>query len=184
MSSEFGQKGKIGDRFDREAEILQQLRHPNIVRFLAWGRFRGTSYIAMEYVQGETVEKMIADRGHLPWREVVELGIQICDALHYAHEHGVVHRDLKPSNLMVTADGKIKLTDFGIAKDLDATALTATGPNAGNGGLHVSRTNPGHARRQPQDRSLCTRGCALPDAGWQGAVRGNDAGRSHALPLE
>ena len=131
MSNEFAQKGKIGERFEREAEILQQLRHPNIVRFLAWGRFRGTSYIAMEYVQGETVEKVIVDRGHLPWREVVELGVQACDALHYAHEHGVVHRDLKPSNLMVTADGKIKLADFGIAKDLDATALTATGRTLG-----------------------------------------------------
>ncbi len=131
MGNEFAQKGKIGERFDREAEILQQLRHPNIVRFLAWGRFRGTSYIAMEYVQGETIEKVIVDRGHLRWREVVELGLQMCDALHYAHEHGVVHRDLKPSNLMVTADGKIKLADFGIAKDLDATALTATGRTLG-----------------------------------------------------
>jgi eukaryotic-like serine/threonine-protein kinase len=131
MGNEFAQKGKIGERFEREAEILQQLRHPNIVRFLAWGRFRGTSYIAMEYVQGETVEKVIVDRGHLPWREVVDLGLQACDALHYAHEHGVVHRDLKPSNLMVTADGKIKLADFGIAKDLDATALTATGRTLG-----------------------------------------------------
>ena len=132
MSSDFGQKGTIGHRFDREAEILQQLRHPNIVRFLAWGRFRGTSYIAMEYVQGETVEKMITDRGHLPWREVVELGIQICEAPSATpHEHGVVHRDLKPSNLMVTADGKVKLADFGIAKDLDATALTATGRTLG-----------------------------------------------------
>ena len=59
VGGEFGQKGKIGHRFEREAEILQQFRHPNIVRFLAWGKFRGTSYIAMEYVQGETVEKMI-----------------------------------------------------------------------------------------------------------------------------
>ena len=131
VSSEFAQGGKIRDRFEREAEILQQFRHPNIVRFLAVGRFRGTSYIAMEYVQGDTLEKMLQERGHLPWREVVELGIQVCDALHYAHEHGVVHRDLKPSNLMVTADGKIKLTDFGIAKDLDATALTATGRTLG-----------------------------------------------------
>ena len=79
MSNEFAQKGKIGERFEREAEILQQLRHPNIVRFLAWGRFRGTSYIAMEYVQGETVEKVIVDRGHLGWREVVELGLQVCE---------------------------------------------------------------------------------------------------------
>jgi eukaryotic-like serine/threonine-protein kinase len=76
MGGEFAQKGSLGHRFEREAEILQQLRHPNIVRFLAWGKFRGTSYIAMEYVPGETVEKVILERGHLPWREVVELGIQ------------------------------------------------------------------------------------------------------------
>jgi len=131
VSTEFAQGGKIRDRFDREAEILQQFRHPSIVRFLAVGRFRGTSYIAMEYIPGPTLEKIIADRGSLPWREVVELGIQICDALHYSHEFGVVHRDLKPSNLMITTDGKIKLTDFGIAKDLDATALTAEGRTLG-----------------------------------------------------
>ena len=85
----------------------------------------------MEYVPGETLEQMLQQRGPLPWREVVDLGIQICDALHYAHEHGVVHRDLKPSNLMITTEGKLKLTDFGIAKDLDATALTATGRTLG-----------------------------------------------------
>jgi serine/threonine-protein kinase len=131
VSGDLSQQSKIYERFQREAEILQQFRHPNIVRFLAVGRFRGTSYIAMEYVQGVTLEKILQDRERLPWREVVELGIQICDALHYAHERGVVHRDLKPSNLMVTADGKVKLTDFGIAKDLDKTALTATGRTLG-----------------------------------------------------
>jgi serine/threonine-protein kinase len=131
VGAEFAQGGKIRDRFEREAEILKQFRHPGIVRFFAMGRFRGTSYIAMEFVPGVTLEKVVLERGNLPWREVVELGIQICEALQYAHEHGVVHRDLKPSNLMVSADGKIKLTDFGIAKDLDATALTATGRTLG-----------------------------------------------------
>lgn len=131
VSSEFAQGGKIRDRFEREAEILQQFRHPNIVRFLAVGRFRGTSYLAMEFIEGTTLEKIILDRGSLPWLEVVDLAIQMCAALHYAHQHGVVHRDLKPSNLMVTADGLMKLTDFGIAKDLDATALTGTGRTLG-----------------------------------------------------
>ena len=132
VHGELAQKGKVFDRFEREAEILKQFRHPNIVRWLAWGRFKGTSYFAMEYVEGVTLEKMLQDRGEIPWREVVELGIQLCEALQYAHDKGVVHRDLKPSNIMVTPDGKLKLTDFGIAKDLDRTTqLTAPGRTLG-----------------------------------------------------
>ena len=131
ISGEISQRSKSYERFRRESEILRQFRHPNIVRFLALGRYKGTSYFAMEYVQGQTLEAILTRRGPLPWREVVTLSIQICEALHYAHEHGVIHRDLKPSNLMVTAQGQIKLTDFGIAKDLDATALTATGRTLG-----------------------------------------------------
>lgn len=131
ISGELAQKSKSYERFRREAEILQQFRHPNIVRFLAVGRYQGTSYFAMEYVSGETLEQMLRRQGPLPWREIVDLAIQTCEALHYAHEHGVVHRDLKPSNLMVSDEGQIKLTDFGIAKDLDATALTATGRTLG-----------------------------------------------------
>jgi serine/threonine-protein kinase len=131
VSGEISQRGRVYDRFMREAEILKQFRHPNIVRFLAVGRYQGTSYIAMEFIQGETLDKVLERRGVLPWREVVDLAVQICEALHYAHEHGVVHRDLKPSNLMVTPEGRLKLTDFGIAKDLDATALTATGRTLG-----------------------------------------------------
>jgi eukaryotic-like serine/threonine-protein kinase len=124
-------KGKGLDRFKREATILEQFRHPNIVKYMARGKSGGTYYYAMEYITGPTLDKVIRDRGCLPWREVVGLGIQLCDALHYAHERGVVHRDLKPSNLMLTEQGLLKLTDFGIAKDLDATALTATGKTLG-----------------------------------------------------
>jgi serine/threonine-protein kinase len=131
VSGEIARGGKVQKRFEREAEILQQFRHPNIVRFLAWGKFRGTWYIAMEFIQGVTLEKLIQDGGPIGWREVVDLAIQVCDALHYAHERGVVHRDLKPSNLMITEDRRVKLTDFGIAKDLDRTSLTATGRTLG-----------------------------------------------------
>jgi eukaryotic-like serine/threonine-protein kinase len=131
VSGEIARGGKVQKRFEREAEILQQFRHPNIVRFLAWGKFRGTWYIAMEFIQGMTLEKLLQESGPIEWREVVDLGIQVCDALHYAHERGVVHRDLKPSNLMVTEDRRVKLTDFGIAKDLDRTSLTATGRTLG-----------------------------------------------------
>ncbi len=124
-------KGKAFERFVREAEILEQFRHPNIVRYLARGKQGKTFYYAMEFIPGRTLDGLVEEGGALPWEEVARLGVQICDALQYAHEHSVVHRDLKPSNLMVTIDGDIKLTDFGIAKDLDATALTATGRTMG-----------------------------------------------------
>src|SRR3954451_6988673 len=75
ISGEIAKQGKAYERFRREAEILQQFRHPNIVRFLAVGRFQGTSYFAMEFVAGETLEQLLARRGPLPWREVVDLGI-------------------------------------------------------------------------------------------------------------
>ena len=91
----------------------------------------GTSYIAMEFIQGSTLEKILDERGAPALARGGQLAIQICNALHYAHEHGVVHRDLEPSNLMITEDGKVKLTDFGIAKDLDKTALTAPGRTLG-----------------------------------------------------
>jgi serine/threonine-protein kinase len=124
-------KGRVGDRFEREAEILKQFSHPNIVRFYAVGKSKGRPYIAMEFIDGGTLETRLEKDGPLEWKEVVDIGIQVCDALQYAHTHGVIHRDLKPSNLMIAADGTVKLTDFGIAKDLDATALTATGRTLG-----------------------------------------------------
>jgi hypothetical protein len=124
-------KGMASQRFIREAEILEQFRHPNIVRYMARGRSQGMYYYAMEYITGPTLDKVLREREFLPWQEVVALGVQLCEALHYSHERGVVHRDLKPSNLMMTESGQLKLTDFGIAKDLDATALTGTGRTLG-----------------------------------------------------
>ncbi len=132
ISNDVAQRNNTDKRFEREAEILKQFNHPNIVRWLGVGRFQGTSYFAMEYIKGSTLEQMLATRGALPWQEVVDLGIQISESLHYAHQRGVVHRDLKPSNLMINEKGQVKLADFGIAKDLDATEqLTGTGRTLG-----------------------------------------------------
>jgi serine/threonine-protein kinase len=111
-------------RFEREAAILKQFNHPNIVKLYGIGKSGGTRFYAMEYIEGEPLDQVLARRSRFSWEEVVELGQQLCAALQHAHEQGIVHRDLKPSNLMILADGTLKLTDFGIAKDLDDIALT------------------------------------------------------------
>ncbi len=118
-------------RFEREAEILKQLRHKNIVRLFGHGRTSGMPYFAMEYVEGESLDHALARRLRFSWEEVVSIGQQTCAALQHAHEKGIIHRDLKPSNLMYLEDGTVKLTDFGIAKDMDVTALTGANCTVG-----------------------------------------------------
>jgi serine/threonine-protein kinase len=112
-------------RFEREASILKQLKHPNIVRLLATGKYQGQPFYAMEYIQGESLDHVLERRQRMTWEEVVALAKPLCTALQHAHEKGIIHRDLKPSNIMVLKDGTVKLTDFGIAKDLDVTQLTS-----------------------------------------------------------
>ena len=125
-----GNEGAMA-RFEREANILKQLKHPHIVKLHATGNYRKTPFIAMEFVDGEPLDRLLARKGRLSWEEVVTYGKQLCEALQYAHEKGIIHRDLKPSNLMITREGVLKLTDFGIAKDTDVTALTAQNSTIG-----------------------------------------------------
>jgi serine/threonine-protein kinase len=125
-------KDSAAARFEREAAILRQFNHANIVRLFGVGRHHGMRYYAMEYIDGESLDRILARRGKLPWEEVVDFGMQLCAALQHAHESGVIHRDLKPSNLMILKDGKsLKLTDFGIAKDTDVTQLTSANCTVG-----------------------------------------------------
>jgi serine/threonine-protein kinase len=118
-------------RFEREAAILKQLKHPHIVRLIATGKYKKTPFIAMEYVDGEPLDRMLTRRGRLSWETTVDYAKQLCLALQHAHEKGIIHRDLKPSNLMLTKEGVLKLTDFGIAKDTDVTALTGMNSTIG-----------------------------------------------------
>jgi serine/threonine-protein kinase len=118
-------------RFEREAEVLKQLNHRNIVRFFVASQYQGSPYYAMEFIEGEPLDRILHRRGRVTWEEVVEVGKQICAALQHAHDQGIVHRDLKPSNMMILPDGTLKLTDFGIAKDLDVTQLTSANCTVG-----------------------------------------------------
>lgn len=114
------------ERFLRESKVLKRLSHPNIARYVGSGRYHGTPFYIMEFIQGESLDHILERRIKISWEEVVQIGTQLCAALQVAHDAGIIHRDLKPSNLMILPDGSIKLTDFGIAKDTDASGLTAT----------------------------------------------------------
>src|SRR3974390_3356656 len=100
-------------RFVQEAKTVSALNHPNIVTVYDIDHSDGVHFIAMEYVEGQTLDRVIGRRG-LPAAEALKHAIQIADALAKAHAAGIVHRDLKPANVMVTADGRAKILDFGL----------------------------------------------------------------------
>jgi hypothetical protein len=125
----------IGDRFEREGRTAARLAHPNIVQVYDAGEaeFDGkeTSYIVMEYIPGGDLKVLIDERGRLPGAELARLGDEICAGLAHAHERGVIHRDIKPHNILLDENGHAKVTDFGIARALDATQATRTGAYLG-----------------------------------------------------
>jgi hypothetical protein len=114
-------------RFTREIEALRAVTSPHIVELYESGVDGETYYYAMEYVEGETLTARLEREKRLPWRDVIDYGVQVCKALKAAHNAGVIHRDLKPSNLLLTPDGQVKLTDFGVAQLFAGGKLTATG---------------------------------------------------------
>lgn len=126
-----GDNERVQQRFEREAEILKQLKHPNIVRLLASGKYHRSPFYAMEFIEGEPLDAVLQRKGRFAWDEVIGIGKQICAALQHAHVNGIIHRDLKPSNLMHEKSGVLKLTDFGIAKDTDVTGLTSANSTVG-----------------------------------------------------
>ena len=121
----------IRARFQREMVILERLRHPNIISYYGGGQCGNQLYYIMELVWGGNVRDLLKDGRGLEWPAVVEIGKQVCSALQFAHNHGVIHRDLKPGNLFLTTTGEVKLGDFGIARDLNSGDLTDSGLTVG-----------------------------------------------------
>ena len=115
-------------RFMKEAKAIGRLSHPNMVVVYDVGEDHGTVYIAMEFLEGKPLNELIQIDSFQP-EEIIELGVQVAEALDYAHRKGIVHRDIKPSNIIVQPDGHIKITDFGIAhiEDPEATQQTQAG---------------------------------------------------------
>ncbi len=131
LSPDLSETESLQLRFEREVSILKKLQHPHIVRYYGGGKFGTQRFYAMELVMGGSVEDLLKQKKKLPWEEALDIAMQVAKALEHAHEAGVIHRDLKPANLLLTADGTVKLTDFGIARDTTATALTAAGKTVG-----------------------------------------------------
>ena len=121
----------IHRRFIREIAIAQKLQHPNIVAYDDCGVHKDILYYAMELVAWGSLTDIVALRQTLPWREVAECGREICAGLQYLHDAGIVHRDLKPANIFLSDDGRLKIGDFGLARDLDAIRLTLEGQTVG-----------------------------------------------------
>jgi serine/threonine protein kinase/beta-lactam-binding protein with PASTA domain len=115
MAERYAEDGEFVERFRREAQAAARLNHPNIIAVYDRGEADGRPYIAMEYLQGRTLKQVIQKEGQLPPERAIAIAMQVLAGLRYAHEHGVVHRDVKPHNVLVGDDGRIKVTDFGIA---------------------------------------------------------------------
>ncbi|WP_353509192.1 Stk1 family PASTA domain-containing Ser/Thr kinase [Intrasporangium sp.] len=127
LREELADSGDFVERFRREALMSARLTHPSVARILDYGQDGATHFIVMELVEGRDLAKVLAERGRIPAQEAARMTAQVCDALGAAHEAGFVHRDIKPSNVIITPQGAVKVTDFGIARALGGSSLTETG---------------------------------------------------------
>jgi Serine/threonine protein kinase len=129
-------------RFRREAQAAASLSHPNIVSVYDVGQQDDTHYIVMEYVEGRNLNDIIKERAPLQPDEAVRIAAQICDALDHAHNNQIIHRDIKPHNILIGKNGRVKVTDFGIARAVTSSTITQTGSVVGS----VHYLSPEHAK--------------------------------------
>ena len=163
------------ERFRREAQSAAGLNHPNIVSIFDRGRAEGTYYIAMEYLDGRTLKELLVRNGPTPIPIAIDYARQILGALSFAHRNGIVHRDIKPHNIVVGGDGRLKVTDFGIARS-GASQMTEVGSIVGT----AQYLSPEQARGAPVDprSDLYSLGIVLYEMlTGQGPVHRRHAGR-------
>src|SRR5947199_2535420 len=136
------------ERFRREAKNAASLSHPNIVSIYDRGEAEGTYYIAMEYLDGRSLKELIVARGPAPVNVAIDYARQILAAIRFAHRHGIVHRDIKPHNVLVDGEGRLKVTDFGIAR-AGASQMTEAGSIIGT----AQYLSPEQAKGAPVDQT-------------------------------
>ncbi len=132
LRPEFRDDAEFIKRFKIEAQSAGNLSHPNIVSIYDVGAEGDTEYIVMEYVEGITLKQYLGAKGVLPEKEAVDFAAQICAGLEHAHKKGIVHKDVKPENILITKEGILKITDFGIAKALNQGTITTGGMAMGS----------------------------------------------------
>ncbi len=142
LRDEFTTDEEFIKRFAAEAQAAASLTHPNIVSIYDVGNEGSLYYIVMELIKGKTLKEIIDEEGALSWKWAVNIAIQIASALEMAHKNHIVHRDIKPHNIIITEDGMAKVTDFGIAKAVSNSTITAFGTTIGS----VHYFSPEHAR--------------------------------------
>mgnify|MGYP000354497853 CR=1 FL=1 len=126
MKSEFSEDKTFVSKFRAEAQSVAGFTHPNVVNVYDVGDENGIYYIVMELIEGITLKKYIEKRGKLPFKEAVSIAIQVANGLDAAHKHHIVHRDIKPQNIIISKEGKVKVTDFGIAKVASSSTINSS----------------------------------------------------------
>ncbi len=140
LKKEYREDENFVRKFRTEAQATAGLANPNIVSIYDVGEDRGLYYIVMELVEGVTLKEYIKRKGRLPFKEVVSIALQMCNGIQAAHEAGLIHRDIKPQNIIIAKDGKVKVTDFGIAKTTTSNTISSNAM----GSVHY--TSPEQAR--------------------------------------
>lgn len=132
LREQFASDEDFTQRFRREAQAVASLSHTNIVSIYDVGKEEDQEYIVMEFVDGRNLKEYIKEHAPLPLDKSIDIAKQICDALDHAHKHQIIHRDIKPHNILITEDGRVKVTDFGIARAASAATVTHTGTIVGS----------------------------------------------------
>ncbi|MED1667076.1 Stk1 family PASTA domain-containing Ser/Thr kinase [Brevibacillus laterosporus] len=132
LRPQFGTDEDFVERFRREAQAVASLSHHNIVNVYDVGQDDDIHYMVMEYIEGSTLKEIITAQGGMMMSEAVRIAMQVCDALDHAHQNQIIHRDIKPHNIMIGTNGRVKVTDFGIARAVTSQTITQTGSVLGS----------------------------------------------------